>query len=340
MKTADFPKVLGNFLSVYLPSQRNFSKHTIASYCDTFKLLLRYGKTRLGLSPERITLRQLDRQLVLSFLDWLQRERQSSVATLNQRLACIHSFFRYVPIEHPELSLECQKILSIEFRRKARPVIAYLNAEDLRFILDQVDASTRTGRRDLTLLSLLYDTGARVQEIIDLSGASLRLEPPAQVTLVGKGNKARAVPLLTSTVALLKGYLQENRLDHPESLARPLFFNQRRQPLTRAGVNYVLNKYVVQVRSLRPHLPDKITPHVLRHSKAMHLLEAGVNIVYIRDILGHVDVGTTEVYAKANLEMKRTALEKVAHIANTNVPSWAADAELLEWLSNYGRSLT
>lgn len=338
MKAADFPITLGNFLSVYLPAQRNFSKNTISSYCDTFKLLLRYAKT-CGLSPERITLKQLDRQWLLSFLNWLEMERRSSVSTINQRLACLHSFFRYVLGERPELALECQKILGIVMRRTPKKPVNYLGAEDLRLILQQPDWSTKTGRRDVALLSLLYDTGARVQEIADLTVGSLRLESPAQVSLIGKGRKARSVPLMSPTVQLLKGYMTENRLDAPSTLSHSLFFNQRHDPLSRAGIAYILKKYAAKARKSHSFLPEKITPHVLRHSKAMHLLEAGVNVVYIRDILGHVNISTTETYAKANLEMKRAALEKVAHISAGNMPPWATDTGLLDWLAEYGRAI-
>lgn len=339
MKDNDFPKVLGHFLSVYLPSQRNYSKNTISSYCDTFKLLLQYLRSSKGLSPERVTLKHLDRESVLLFLNWLEETRHCSVSTVNQRLACIHSFFRYVQSERLDFLLECQKILSIPFRRKPSPAFAYLNADDLRLILEQPNCATRSGRRDLTLLSLLYDTGGRVQEIADLTVSSLRLEPPAQVTLIGKGNKARSVPLMEPTVCLLDGYLSENRLNSPHALQYPLFSNQRKEPLSRAGICYVLKKHAAMARKVKPFLPENITPHVFRHSKAMHLLEAGVNIIYIRDILGHVDVSTTEVYAKANLEMKRAALEKVSHISAGNIPSWASDSDLLSWLSEFGKSL-
>jgi len=339
LKTADFPKLLGNFLSIYLPSQRNFSKNTISSYCDTFKLLLKYFNSAKGISADKIQLKQMNRELFLDFISWLEIDRNCSISTTNQRLACIRSFFRFVQMEHPETMLECQKILGMPFRRKYSPSICYLNADDLKLILEQPNYSLRTGRRDLTLLSLLYDTGARVQEIADLKVRSIRLDAPAQVTLIGKGNKARVIPLMEATVSLLRGYLEEHHLNIPKCFEYPLFSNQRHEPLTRAGICYVLNKYANQARIIQPLLPEKITPHIFRHSKAMHLLEAGINIVYIRDILGHVDISTTEIYAKANMEMKRAALEKVSHISSGNVPFWANDADLVTWLTDFGKSL-
>ena len=341
MKKADFPKAVSDFLSVYLPSQRNFSKNTISSYCDTIKLLLRYCVEEKGYAIERLTLKQVDRAFVLSFLTWLERERHSSASTLNQRLACIHTFFRFVQMSCPELLDHAQQILSIPFRKKPVPAIGYLSASDMKILLSQPDRHSRNGRRDLTLLSLLYDSGARVQELADLTVASIRLEPPAQVTLLGKGNKVRVVPLMKNTVQLLQGYLTENHLDLPHKLQYPLFTNQRHEKLTRAGICYILNKYAILASRSHAHFPDpkSITPHVLRHSKAMHLLEAGVNIIYIRDILGHVDVSTTEVYARANLAMKQAALEKVSHISPSDLPSWATDSSLLDWLDSFNKSL-
>ena len=341
MRKADFPKALADFLSVYLPSQRNFSKHTISSYCDTFRLLLTYATTERGLSAEKLRIKQIDRDFIIAFLKWLETSRNSSVSTLNQRLACIHTFFRYIQMTEPALIYESQKVLSIPFRKKPEAAVVYLNAEDTKLLLAQPNRSTKSGRRDLTLLSLLYDSGARVQEIADLTVGSIRLEPPAQVTLVGKGAKVRIVPLMKNTVELLKGYLAENKLNFPHKLQYPLFTNQRHEKLTRAGIAYILRKYAIQAKEKSDSFPDPktITPHVLRHSKAMHLLEAGVNIVYIRDILGHVDVSTTEVYARANMAMKQAALEKVSHISAGEIPSWARDSALLEWLDSFNKSL-
>lgn len=341
MKKADFPKAVSDFLSVYLPSQRNFSKNTISSYCDTFRLFLRYCEEVRGCSPERLTLKQVDREFVLSFLTWLEMERHSSVSTLNQRLACIHAFFRFLQTSYPELLFEAQKVLAIPFRKKASPAVNYLTADNMKLLLAQPDMKTKAGRRDLTLLSLLYDSGARVQELADLTVSSVRLEAPAQVALVGKGNKARVVPLMKNTVYLLHGYLTENNLNLPSKLQYPLFMNKRKEKLTRAGISYILKKYAVLAKKNCEAFPnpETITPHVLRHSKAMHLLEAGVNIVYIRDILGHVDVSTTEVYARANMAMKQAALEKVTHISAAELPSWATDSSLLDWLDSFNKSL-
>ena len=335
----EFPKILTNYLTVYLPTQCNYSKNTIASYCDTFRIILRYVKTEKGIATDKLSLKDFNYEWVISFLDWLSNSQGNSVSTLNQRLACIHSFFRYIQADYPQYLLEYQKILRIPFKKNPPPNVNYLCSEDVKFLLQQPDSKSKSGRRDVTMLSLLYDTGARVQELVDLRVDSLRLEAPSYVTLTGKGNKTRHVPLMDNTVKLLKTYLEENHLLESYAAQHPLFVNHSKQKFTRAGVTYILKKYATQARTVNPKFPDKISPHVLRHSKAMHLLEAGVNVIYIRDILGHADVSTTGVYARANLEMKRKALEKSENISETVIPSWTQNRDLLEWLNAFGQTL-
>lgn len=341
MKTSDFHKLITDFFSIYLPAHRNFSKNTISSYCDTFSLLFQYISVETKRPVERLDIKYINSELIYSFLTWLEEKRHSSVATINQRLSCFHTFFRYIQIVKPELSYEAQIILGIPFRKKPQTTILYLTPDDIRLLLNQPDTSTKIGRRNLTLLSLLYDSGARVQEIADLTVESVRLEPPAQVKLIGKGSKVRVVPLMQNTVNLLKGYLEENDLLLSHKFQFPLFSNSRNEKLTRAGISYILGKYAIAAKKQSNTFPEPnlITPHILRHSKAMHLLEAGVNLVYIRDILGHVDIATTEVYARASLAMKQAALEKVSNISNVNIPSWLNNDSLLEWLNNFNKSL-
>ncbi len=271
--------------------------------------------------------------MVEAFLDHLETDRHVSVRTQNQRLAMLHSFFRYVQSEAPDHLLRCQRILAIPLRRQPRKLVGYLSKEDLADILAKPDLRTRSGRRDAVLLSLLYDTGARVQELIDLSAGDVRLDSPAQVRLFGKGRKMRAVPLMDPTTQLLRDHLRENGLDRPEKSEEPVFGNRQSGRLTRWGVRYILNKHVQAVRDVRPGFTQSVTPHTLRHTKGMNLLQAGVSLDIIRDFLGHEGVATTQVYARANLEMKRKALEKVADIpALPDIPSWKRDRSLLDWL--------
>ena len=229
--------------------------------------------------------------------------------------------------------LRCQKILAIPLRRHTQPTIAYLSKEELAEILAQPDLQTGEGRRDAVLLSVLYDTGARVQELIDLSVGDVRLHPPAQLRLLGKGRKMRAVPLMENTVQLLRDHLQENHLDRPEQFDKPLFQNAGNQRLSRSGIRYILQKYLIGARSTLPSLNRTVSPHTLRHAKGMHLLQSGISLDMIRDFLGHVDVKTTQIYARANLEMKRQALEKITDASPVpTIPSWQQNKDLLNWL--------
>ena len=336
MKPTNFAYHLTEYLSKYLPSQVGASTNTIKSYRDTFTLLLKFCKTEKGINPDRLTLNHLEKVLVEDFLFWIEKEKKCSVSTRNQRLAAIHSFFRYLQIETPENILSCQKILSIPVKRYSRQNLNYLSLEGIKAILAMPDTGTLNGRRDLVLLCLLYDTGARVQEIADCTVGDIRLEDPATIRLRGKGGKSRIVPIMKQTASYLKEYIRERNLDKPVMRPYPLFYNRIRRKLTRAGITYILDKYVERARSITPeHIPDTVSPHSIRHSKAMHLLQAGVNLIYIRDLLGHVDIKTTEIYARADTNMKRKALENAyKDISPDKVSEWQNDGELMSWLKN------
>lgn len=206
-------------------------------------------------------------------------------------------------------------------------------------LLSVPDVSDTYGRRDLILLSLMYDTGARVQEIVDLKVKDVALTATASVLLTGKGGKQRVVPILTNTVALLKGYLQEHKLTTIDKYEYPLFANRRGQKFTRAGITYILKKYIDLSRNNSLTMPQKVTPHVLRHTKAMHLADANTNPIYIRDILGHEDVGTIGFYVKSSMNSKREALEKVVVVTPEEAPSWATNTSMIDWLKNYGKKI-
>lgn len=333
MKPTDFSVHVTDFLTHYLAAQRNVSPNTIKAYRDVFTLLLRYCRDVRGIVLERLSLEQIDAPLVEAFLDHLARDRQVAISTQNHRLAALHAFFRYVQSELPERLLQSQQILAIPLKRHARSSVGYLSKEYLAQILAQPDLHTRSGRRDAVLLSVLYDTGARVQELIDLNAGDVRLDPPPQVRLLGKGRKARVVPLMGPTVELLRDHRRDHNLDHPEHADQPLFQNRQGGRLTRSGVRYLLQKYVQPVRRDHPGFTQPVSPHSLRHTKGMHLLQSGVPLEIIRDFLGHVDVKTTEIYARANLEMKRKALEKAADgTPLPTIPSWTQNKTLLEWL--------
>ena len=333
MKPTDFSIHVTSFLTHHLAAQRNLSPNTIKAYRDVFTLFLRFCRDVRGIAPEKLRLEQVDVSLVETFLDYLEKERKSSPSTRNHRLAALHAFFRYVQAEEPDRMLQCQKILAIPLRRYARPTVAYLPKEELAEILAQPNLRTPQGRRNAVLLSILYDSGARVQELIDLSVGDVRLDPPAQLRLLGKGRKMRAVPLMDNTVSLLRDHIQENHFDRPEKFDKPLFPNRRNQRLSRSGIRYILQQHLVSARSKCPNLKRRVSPHTLRHSKGMHLLQSGVSLDMIRDFLGHEDVKTTQIYARANLEMKRKALEKIGEPSPIpSIPAWQQNKNLLDWL--------
>ena len=337
-KTTDFSYYLSNFLTKYLPVSRGLRKNTINSYKDTFILLLKFSKEVHGIKPDHLDFPAIDKTMITSFLDWLEEKRKVSARTRNQRLAAIHSFFRYIQETEPALLHKCQNVLILPFKKVINKSIAYLTLDEIKAILEVPNKSTPDGRRDLVMLSLLYDTGARVQEIIDLKVHDIRTEHPATVRLTGKGNKTRIVPIMNPTAKLAEIYLEENSMITSDKQTYPLFTNRMNEVFTRAGVSYILSKYVKSAKRKKIFLQEKVTPHLLRHSKAMHLLQAGVNLIYIRDILGHVDLKTTEIYARIDGKMKREALEKAFDPELTpRLPTWQKDKNLLVWLQSFNK---
>lgn len=337
MKENDFPRYLTNFLSCYLPGQKNVSVNTIASYRDTFKLLLIFCDDENNIKPEKITMTKITKDLIIEFLEWLENKRKCSISTRNQRLAALHSFFHYVQKESPENLYEIHKILSIPNKKKAKPMIPYLTANELKILLEQPNLKTKGGRRDLALMVVLYDTAARVQELVDLRRKDIRLASPSVITLHGKGNKTRQVPIMEKTKDLLQKYLEENKEKTGiAEIELSLFCNQQHKQFSRWGISYIINKYVDMAKQ-NPNfnINFPVTPHVFRHSKAMHLLQADINLIYIRDFLGHSDVVTTEVYARADSEMKRKALENAyVDLGIDTMPRWEEDGDLMKWLNS------
>ena len=231
--------------------------------------------------------------------------------------------------------IRCVDDIREQVRRETGLSLTDAQIENLSLLLSQPDASTRQGLRDLTLLALLYDSGARVQELVDLRLKDVRLTHPPMVILTGKGRKVRQVPLMKDTCKLLDRYIRSFHSDSQSQMI-PLFYNAKKQALSRYGVTYILKKYAAKASPVLE--PQNISPHVLRHTKAMHLLRAGVNMIYIRDFLGHADISTTEVYARIDAEMKRKVFEEKVpnYTPNTTMP-WEEDEDLLQWLTQFGK---
>lgn len=336
MKETDFARYLTQFLSVYLPGHLGSKKNTQLSYRDSFSLLLTYCRDVENLILEKLMITQIDRELILRFLKWLEEERHCKITTRNQRLAAIHSFFSFLMVEAPQYIEQCQKVLNIPMKKADKPPLMYLPLDAVKGLLEQPDRNTPHGRRDAVLLSLLYDTGARVQELVDLKVCDINLNDTVTIVLTGKGGKSRIVPVMKPTGELLRQYIEGNGLSHPARSRNPLFTNRGNHPLTRAGVTYILKKYAAQAQGIGvKDISEEITPHWLRHSKAMHLLQSGVNLIYIRDLLGHSNVSTTEIYARADETMKRKALlEAYESPSEEQLPTWKKDKDLLDWLKS------
>lgn len=339
MKPTDFAKYLADFLGKYLPAERGMSENSIKAYRDTFVLLIRYFLEERRTPVNKITLDKIDQDAVTAFLEWIENAKGCGVSTRNVRLAALRSFFSFLEYENPTRIHQAQKILSIPVKKGEKKSIKYLSVDGIRLLLQQPDRRTPVGRRDLAMLALMYDTGARVQEIADLKSECVRMEKPYTISITGKGRKTRTVPLLDMQMEILISYMREQCLDRSENAARYLFTNRSGRKLTRGGITYLLHKYLVMAKDKNPALiPEGISCHSLRHSRAMHLLQADVPLIYIRDLLGHESVVTTEIYAKTDSRRKREVLTNaftpVINEEKDDKPIWLKDDNLLEWLNS------
>lgn len=332
--TNDFSYYITRYFAVHLPQERNFSENTIASYRDVFKGLILFFKTEKGIKPDLIQIDMLNPELIQEYLNYLG-EKGNSVSTQNQRLAVIKGFMKYLQLSDPQYLFLTKQILGMTAKKNVTSVINFAHPDGVAALLSKPNQLATNGFRDLLLLTLLYDSAARVSEIIKVKIGEIRTKEPCSILLHGKGNKNRYVPLSSKTGELLRYYLKHNSLDDEKCSCQLLFTNNRGEQLTRAGVIYILQKYVNMVRNETPNLiPEPFSPHCLRHSKAMHLLKSGVPLIYIRDFLGHSQI-TTEVYAKADGAGKRLALEQAYSFMapNQTTLSRRKDDDILSWLN-------
>lgn len=336
MNPTCFARYMSKYLTEYLPGIQGVSYNTIASKRDAYILLLKYLDDTQNIKAEDVDIPLLTRETIIKYLEWLEKSRGSSVSTRNIRLAAIKSLFSYIQTQTPDYIYQCQQILSIPRKKEPGHTLEYLTIEGIKSVLDAVETSSRTGFRDLTLLSLMYDSAARVQEIADLSVNDFRAEKPSTLRLTGKGSKTRIVPLMSTTSDLVSKYISIYHPSYRGEYNVPLFSNRKKEKLTRAGITYILKKYVKIAREKQPDLiPETVSPHGLRHSKSMHMLQAGVPLIYIRDFLGHSEISTTEIYARCDSEQKRKAIENTCpSITKSETPMWQKDTSLLGWLQS------
>ncbi|MBL4849589.1 MAG: tyrosine-type recombinase/integrase [Planctomycetes bacterium] len=330
MSEADFPQLLQDFFLRRLVTERRASKQTISSYRYAFQLLLRFAEKRTRRTPSALTLSDLDAPLILAFLDHLEEGRGNSPRTRNARLTAIRSFMRYVSTRDPTSLPVAQRVLAIPSKRFDRPILGFLTRDEMDAVLDAPDRSTWSGRRDTVLFAALYNTGARVSEITALRVGDVLLDRGASLHLHGKGRKERVIPLWKSTAVQLRKWL-EGIDQRPEA---PVFPNRAGRPLSRSGVDQRLKRAVARASAHCPSLVGRsVSPHTLRHTTAMHLLQSGVAITVIALWLGHEDLATTHQYLEADIAMKEAALRQLSEPkTKTKTERFRADDRLLAFL--------
>ncbi len=323
-----FARLLEGFFTERLMCQRKVSPNTIASYRDTFRLVLGFAEQRLKRAPSELSLEDLDAPFVGSFLNHIEKQRGNSARSRNVRLAAIHSFFRYASLNVPEHSALIQRVLALPRKQYERASVAFLTPTEVDVLLAAPDQRTWAGRRDRALLLLAVQTGLRVSELIGLRCQDLVLDNGAHVHCYGKGRKERCTPLRKETVGVLSSWLRE-RNGQPEDV---LFPNARGSSLSRDGVEYLLTKHIIAARRKCPSLEKKnVSPHVLRHTAAMDLLQHGVDRAVIALWLGHETLDTVQVYVHANMQMKEEALAKTMP-SNAHAGRYRPDDKLLAFL--------
>jgi integrase/recombinase XerD len=323
-----FPILLETFFTKRLIAQRRASRHTIASYRDTFRLLMEFAQQQLGKSPSKITFENLSAPFLGSFLDHLETSRQNGARSRNLRLTAIRSFFRFAALETPQHAALIQRVLAIPNKRQSRPLIGFLTRPEIDALLAAPDRSSWLGRRDHTLLLTVIQTGLRLCEVTSIRQQNLSLASGAHVRCEGKGRKERCTPLTKQTVMVLKDWIKEQGVDD----TRILFPNARGGPLSPDAVQYLVGKYVKVAQQTCPSLVGRrVSPHVLRHTTAMELLQAGVDPTLIALWLGHESIETTKMYLDANLTLKEKALSKIDPI-KTNAGRYKPDDNLLAFL--------
>jgi len=323
------------FFSHYLPVQKGLSVNTVRTYRDAVKMLLCYAAATLGKPVDELAAEDLTETLVLSFLDQVEQGRGCSSSTRNARLAAIRTLFTFIAREEPVLMVQCQQIRTIPLKRTEHKTIDYLEEKEMQAVFTAVDVNCRTGIRDRALLLLLYNTGARVSEIVALKLTDLRLDDSAQVKLLGKGKKEHSCPLWPETVAAVEAYLKQR--DPIEPGIERVFLNANGSPITRFGIRHITCKYGAQVQAQQPSAtPKPLNPHTIRHTTAMHLLRAGNDINMVSYWLGHADINTTHIYVEIDMETKRKMIDKAgAPLVGKKAP-WQ-QPRVLQWLNNLAR---
>ncbi len=331
----NFGRCVTRFLTSYLPGEKNLSTHTIRSYSLVLRMFIGHLDSTAGIKPERIELKDITAESIKGFLAKMGASQRINPNTHNQRLSALKSFVRYTILEYPAFIQDGQRILAIPSMRSTAHEIVYLEKEAMKALLAVPDQTSVRGRRDLAIMAMLYDTGARIQELISLKVKDIRLEKPETATLLGKGRKMRTVPLMTETAKIVKSYMSDRGfLEQPACDSIHLFNSKNRKQFTRPGVDKILKRHFAIAKTANPAIPfpKNIHPHAIRASRAIHLLESGVNIIAIRDFLGHASVTTTQVYLRVNNKAKQDAITRAYPALTEAVPAWRENGDLMTLL--------
>ena len=327
--------LLKRFFSHYMPVQKGHSEDTVRAYRDAIKLLLCFVADMLKKSVDSLDIEDITEKVILGFLDHIEQQRGCTARTRNARLAAIRSLFAFIAREDPVLVVQSQQIRSIPLKRIEHKIVEYLEEKEMQAVFDAVDINSRTGIRDRALLLFLYNTGARVSEVINMQLTDLRMGDAAQVLLHGKGNKDRSCPLWAETATALETYIKERQPKAMET--EQVFLNANGDPLTRLGIRHITRKYGTKAQEKQPTIENKpLNPHRIRHTTAMHMLRADNDINMVSYWLGHADLNTTHIYVEIDMETKRKMLAKTAAPTISKKAPWHRPS-VLQWLNQLAR---
>lgn len=311
MKSTLLSKHLTEYFDTYLPQTRGYSKNTVNAYLDSFALFFRFLEETLNVPQYSLDYKHMSGKIVEQYLLWLATTRNCCPATCNHRLSAISSFFKFASKKDLKILRICSEIIDIPIKKGSEKIMPYFTLEEMGILLSLPSPRKRLERRDIVLLSFLYDSAARVQELCDITVRDVRFGNPTKVLLVGKGGNGRLVPIMPKTSSILRQHINENGLNGTQNQNTPLFSSQTHIKMTRSCVSNIVSKYVGMAKEKQPNLfPDAYSPHSFRHSKAVHMLEAGSELIYIRDFLGHKSIQTTEIYAVVSQHMVIKALKE------------------------------
>lgn len=327
---------ISQFLTSYLVNTRGLSENTYLAYKDCFKKMILFYNDCLSIPFNKMTINNITCENVKSFIDYLSKQGLTA-SSCNHRLSLVKSFCKYILSEEPNNIFELTKILNIKRKKQSKTQMKYLTANQMELLLHKPEATTRNGYKHMLILTVLYDTGARVSELINIKVSDVRLEKPYGINVIGKGNKPRFIPISEETNKLLEHYIVNENFNNVESQNQYLFLDKYKKQFTREGITYILNKYVSKLHSENElEFPETLSPHCIRHTKAMIMLEAGCNLIYIRDILGHEHIKTTEIYARTNSKQIQDALvlaQSKVKLVDEKVANYKEDIDLMKWLN-------